>query len=68
MLDTQNKVYIFHKNGANSHYLALNHLLDKKGMILEYREFSIISKVINNLSSYWKYRFKNLKKTLGFYG
>jgi len=23
---------------------------------------------INNLSSYWKYRFKNLKKTLGFYG
>lgn len=46
MLDTQNKVYIFHKNGANSHYLGLNHLLDKKGMILEYREFSIISKVI----------------------
>jgi hypothetical protein len=46
MLDTQNKVYIFHKNGANSHYLALNHLLVKKGMILEYREFSIISKVI----------------------
>jgi hypothetical protein len=63
MLDTKNKVYIFHKNVANSHYLALNHLLDKKGMILEYREFSIISKVINNLSSYWKYRFKNLKKS-----
>ena len=46
MLDSQHIVYIFHKNGANSHYLALNHLLDKKGMVLEYREFSIISKVI----------------------
>lgn len=45
MLNSQNIIYIFHKNGANSHYLALNHLLKKKGMILEYREFSVFSKV-----------------------
>lgn len=63
MLDPKNIVYIFHKNIAISHYLALNQLLDKKGMILEYRAFSIISKAINNLSSYWQYRFKNLKKS-----
>lgn len=36
-------VYILHKNGANSHYLALNYLLESNSKKLIYREFSIFT-------------------------
>jgi glycosyltransferase involved in cell wall biosynthesis len=36
-------VYILHKNGSNSHYTGLKHLLSEQNTTLKYREFSIIS-------------------------
>jgi len=37
----KDKIYIFHKNGANSHYVALDFLLRKHNKELIYREFSV---------------------------
>lgn len=42
-------VYILHKTGANSHYVALNHLLIKQGYVFKYREFSVIGKIFKSL-------------------
>ncbi|MDC8003434.1 glycosyltransferase family 4 protein [Aureisphaera galaxeae] len=37
-------IYVLHKNGAPSHYYALEHLASKNGYTVAYREFSIFSK------------------------
>jgi len=37
-------IYILHKNGADSHYRALDNLLKKNNQKLVYREFSILVK------------------------
>lgn len=37
------EIYISHKNGADSHYIGLQSLLDSKNIQLKYREFSIAS-------------------------
>ncbi len=38
------KIYVLHKNGAPSHYYALEHLASKNGYKIAYREFSVFSK------------------------
>lgn len=47
----ENKVYILHKNGANSHYIGLNHLLNKNDASLLYREFSVFSKLFKGITN-----------------
>jgi len=54
-------VYILHKTGANSHYVALDHLLKKNGYILKFREFSVFSKIFKSV---FKLNFKLFKKQL----
>ncbi len=39
-------VYILHKNGADSHYIGLRYLLEQNNMILKYREFSVVGKMV----------------------
>jgi len=53
------KIYILHKNGANSHYLALEHLLKSNNQDLVFREFSVFSKLIKGLL---KLDLKSIKK------
>lgn len=36
-------VYIFHKQGANSHYLGLDYLLKTKKKQIKFREFSVVT-------------------------
>lgn len=40
----QETIYVFHKNGAQSHYYGLAHLCKKHNIKIAYREFSIFSK------------------------
>ena len=40
---SKKEVYILHKNGAPNHYIALDFLLEKHGIKLKHREFSILS-------------------------
>ncbi len=54
-------VYILHKTGADSHYVALHHLLKQHNHTLEYREFSVFSKIFKSLV---KFNFKLFKKQL----
>ncbi len=54
-------IYVFHKNGAVSHYYGLAHLCKKKNINLEYREFSIFSKFYKGLI---RGRFSLAKKQL----
>lgn len=42
-------VYVLHKNGANSHYIALKHLLNREAINLKYREFSIFGNFFKSL-------------------
>lgn len=44
-------VYILHKNGAESHYIALKKLLENNKISLEYREFGIFTKFFKALKS-----------------
>lgn len=37
------KIYIFHKQGANSHYIALDYLLRKHQKQINFREYSVIT-------------------------
>lgn len=36
-------IYIFHKQGANSHYIALEYLLKKQQKQIKFREFSVVT-------------------------
>ena len=54
-------VYILHKNGADSHYTALEFLLQQEHIHLEYREFSVLSKLVKSLT---KLNFKLFRKQL----
>ncbi len=64
MLTQAKTVYIFHKNGSDSHYIALDYLLKEYGDNLKYREFSVISNFFKSIFSLnftllWK-QFVNL--------
>lgn len=37
------KIYIFHKQGANSHYIALDYLLRRQQKQIKFREFSVVT-------------------------
>lgn len=52
-------VYVLHKNGANSHYIALEYLLKRNNIELQYFEFSVLSKAWKALTSF---NFGLLKK------
>ena len=54
-------VYILHKNGANSHYEALKHLLKTQDIELKYHEFSIFSTLFKALI---KGKLSSVKKQL----
>ena len=43
-------VYVIHKNGVCSHHLGLKYLLHKNHIALEYREFSIFSKLFRSIA------------------
>jgi len=43
------RIYILHKNGADSHYTGLNYLLTQNNIELQYFEFSIFSKLFKSL-------------------
>lgn len=58
---SKERVYILHKNGANSHYTGLKHLLSQEGVELSYVEFSIFSKLFKSLR---KLRFQLFVKQL----
>lgn len=49
LIMTQKTIYVFHKNGAESHYYALAHLCEKNNIKLKYREFSVFSKFYKGL-------------------
>ncbi|MDN3665387.1 glycosyltransferase [Algibacter miyuki] len=44
-------VYILHKNGAKSHYTALDNLLKKNDTILKHREFSVFGTLFKSIIS-----------------
>lgn len=44
-----NKIYILHENGSNSHYRALKYLCDTKDTKIIYREFSITKSFIKSI-------------------
>lgn len=52
-------IYVLHKQGANSHYMALDHLLAENAVELKYREFSVFTKIFKALR---KFDLKALKK------
>lgn len=56
-----NKVYILHKNGANSHYIGLDHLLKQHDSQLIYREFSVLGTFFKSLV---KLDFKKVTKQI----
>ncbi len=58
---SKERVYILHKNGANSHYTGLKHLLMENNMELHYYEFSIFSKLFKSIT---KFRFSLFVKQL----
>ncbi len=45
----QQTIYVLHKNGADGHYNALEHLLDKEHISIKYREFSIVSNFFKSI-------------------
>lgn len=47
----QKTIYVLHKNGAKSHYIALEHLLNTHHIILKHREFSVFSKLFKGIFS-----------------
>ena len=47
-----NRVYIFHKNGANSHYVALEKLLNKHKIEIKFYEFSVIGKILKSITKF----------------
>lgn len=58
------EIYILHEYGANSHYIALNYLIEseKHDYKLKYIEFSIIKKIIKSvLTREYKLFFKQIK-------
>jgi len=59
-------VYILHKNGANSHYIALKYLLNKEGIGLKYREFSVLSKFFKSIVKFDLGLFKKQCINLAF--
>ncbi len=42
-------LYVLHKNGANSHYIALEWLLQENNITIKYREFSVFSNLIKSI-------------------
>lgn len=56
-----NVIYVLHKNGADSHYQALKHLLQKEGGQLYFREFSVFGTTIKSIL---KLDFKTALKQL----
>ncbi|MBX2827834.1 MAG: glycosyltransferase family 4 protein [Flavobacteriaceae bacterium] len=58
------KIYVLHKNGAPSHYYALDHLAQQNGYELEHREFSIFSKFYKGIvKGKWKLLSKQFQNT-----
>jgi len=49
------RIYILHKNGANSHYTGLKHLLEQNDKELVYYEFCVLSKLVKSIT---KFRFQ----------
>ncbi|UAB84051.1 glycosyltransferase [Zunongwangia sp. SCSIO 43204] len=43
---TEDKVYILHKNGADSHYTGLQYLVEMHEKSIGYREFSIVTNLV----------------------
>ena len=66
MIIHSNTIYILHKNGANSHYTALNHLLLNNDTTLEYREFSVFSNLFKSIFSLNGKLFKKQLINFGF--
>lgn len=66
MIIQSNTIYILHKNGANSHYTALNHLLINNDSTLEYREFSVFSNLFKSIFSLNGKLFKKQLINFGF--
>lgn len=50
-LMSEKAIYVLHKNGADSHYTALDCLLKQHSKTLIYREFSIFSKLIKAIKT-----------------
>lgn len=46
-----NKIYVLHKRGAVSHYMALEFLLKSHGLTLEFREFAVLTKIFKSIKS-----------------
>ena len=66
MITQPNTIYILHKNGADSHYTALNHLLIKHRTTLKYREFSVFSDFFKSIFSLNGKLFKKQLINFGF--
>lgn len=62
-----NVVYILHKNGAESHYLGLAHLLHQENLQLKHREFSIAGKLFKSLIKGKPLLFKKQLINIGFF-
>lgn len=60
-------IYILHKNGANSHYIGLKHLLEQQDIILKYREFSVLSKLFKGITKGKLGLAKKQLTNLGFF-
>lgn len=61
------KVYILHKNGANSHYMGLSYFLKKNNTILVYREFSILSSLFKGVTKQNTALFKKQGANIVFF-
>lgn len=46
----QETIYVLHKNGAKSHYIGLDYLLNQNKFNLKHREFSVASKIFKALT------------------
>ncbi|HET8838655.1 MAG TPA: glycosyltransferase family 4 protein [Flavobacteriaceae bacterium] len=42
-------IYVFHKQGAKNHFVALEFLAKKKGLTVKYREFSVVTKFFKSI-------------------
>jgi len=45
----QETIYVLHKNGAKSHYIGLDYLLNQNNIKLKHREFSVAGKIFKAL-------------------
>lgn len=61
-----NTVYILHKNGSDSHYIALGYFLTEIGVNLKYREFSVLSNFFKSIFSLNFTLFRKQVVNLGF--